>query len=46
MPIKVTLLGAGSGFTQPLFTDILNIDGIDQGIIGLVDVDRSGWMST
>ncbi|NQT20113.1 MAG: alpha-glucosidase/alpha-galactosidase [Planctomycetes bacterium] len=40
MPIKVTLLGAGSGFTQPLFTDILNIDGIDRGIIGLVDVDK------
>lgn len=38
--IKVTLLGAGSGFTQPLFTDILNVKGIDRGIIGLVDIDR------
>jgi len=37
---KVTLLGAGSGFTQPLFTDILNIEGLDEGIIGLVDIDR------
>ncbi len=36
---KVTLLGAGSGFTQPLFTDILNIEGMDRGTIGLVDID-------
>jgi alpha-galactosidase len=36
---KVTLLGAGSGFTQPLFTDILNIEGLDEGVIGLVDID-------
>lgn len=36
---KVTLLGAGSGFTQPLFTDILNVAGLDEGIIGLVDID-------
>lgn len=36
---KVTLLGAGSGFTQPLFTDILNIEGLDGGVIGLVDID-------
>ncbi len=38
--LKITLLGAGSGFCQPLFTDILAIDGIDdKGIIGLVDID-------
>jgi alpha-galactosidase len=37
--IKVTLLGAGSGFTQPLFTDILHIDGLDRGILGMVDID-------
>ena len=37
---KITLLGAGSGFTQPLFTDILNIEGLDRGIIGLVDIDK------
>ena len=36
---KIVLLGAGSGFTQPLFTDILNIEGLDEGIIGLVDID-------
>jgi alpha-galactosidase len=36
---KITLLGAGSGFTQPLFTDILNIEGLDAGVIGLVDID-------
>jgi len=39
--IKVTLLGAGSGFTQPLFTDILNIEGLDEGVIGLVDIDKA-----
>ncbi|MBN1675895.1 MAG: alpha-glucosidase/alpha-galactosidase [Kiritimatiellae bacterium] len=36
---KFTLLGAGSGFTQKLFTDILNIEGIDGGTIGLIDID-------
>jgi alpha-galactosidase len=37
---KVTLLGAGSGFCQPLFTDILSIEGIDDaGTIGMVDID-------
>jgi len=38
--VKVTLMGAGSGFTQPLFTDILNIEGIEAGVIGLVDIDK------
>ncbi len=38
---KITLLGAGSGFTQPLFTDILNIEGLDEGVIGLVDLDAA-----
>ncbi len=36
---KITLLGAGSGFTRPLFTDILLIKGIKRGTIGLVDID-------
>ncbi|OGV71209.1 MAG: hypothetical protein A3K18_23220 [Lentisphaerae bacterium RIFOXYA12_64_32] len=36
---KITLLGAGSGFTQPLFTDILNVEGLNEGVIGLVDID-------
>ncbi len=39
--VKVTLIGAGSGFTQPLFTDILNIEGLDEGILGLVDIEAS-----
>ena len=38
--VKITLLGAGSGFTQPLMTDILNIEGLDRGTIGLVDLDE------
>ena len=38
--VKVTLLGAGSGFTQPLFTDILNIEGLDRGTFGMVDIDE------
>ncbi|MFC1671741.1 alpha-glucosidase/alpha-galactosidase [Planctomycetota bacterium] len=37
---KITLLGAGSGFTLPLFTDILSIEGLPAGTIGLVDLDR------
>lgn len=37
--VKVTLLGAGSGFTLPLFTDVLHIEGVDRGVIGLVDID-------
>lgn len=41
MSKKITLLGAGSGFMQPLFTDILNIEGLESGIIGLVDIDAA-----
>jgi len=38
--LKITLLGAGSGFTQPLFTDILSITDLEpRGVIGLVDID-------
>ena len=37
--VKITLLGAGSGFTQPLFTDILHIEGLDRGVFGMVDID-------
>ncbi len=38
--MKITLLGAGSGFTQPLFTDIFNINDLpERGTIGLVDTD-------
>jgi alpha-galactosidase len=37
---KITLLGAGSGFTSRLFIDTLNIEGMDSGVIGLVDIDK------
>jgi alpha-galactosidase len=39
MRTKITLIGAGSGFMQPLFTDILSIEGLDGGEIGMVDID-------
>ncbi|MDP6546288.1 MAG: alpha-galactosidase [Phycisphaerae bacterium] len=38
-PIKVVFLGAGSGFLERLFIDILNIPGTDRGEIALVDID-------
>lgn len=37
--IKVVMLGAGSGFTEPLMTDILNIPGLQGGELALVDID-------
>jgi len=40
-PIKVTVTGAGSGFTPRLVNDILRIPGESGGTIGLVDIDRS-----
>jgi len=36
---KVTLMGAGSGFTPRLFCDIMQIPELDGGVIGLVDTD-------
>ena len=36
---NVTLMGAGSFFTMPLFSDILRIPDIGGGVIGLVDID-------
>ena len=36
---KITLLGAGSGFTEIFFADILSIEGMEKGTIGLVDID-------
>lgn len=37
---KVTLLGAGSAvFARRLITDMLRIDGLDDGVIALVDID-------
>jgi alpha-galactosidase len=40
-PIKLTLLGAGSGFTPILINDLLQIPAADHGEIALVDIDRS-----
>lgn len=37
---KVTIIGAGSFFTHDIVVDILNIDGMDKGVIGLVDIDE------
>ena len=37
---KVTFVGAGSAvFARQLITDILAVDGLDQGVFALVDVD-------
>jgi alpha-galactosidase len=38
-PIKVTMMGAGSGFTPRLTNDILAIPGNKGGTIALVDID-------
>ncbi|WP_052362367.1 alpha-glucosidase/alpha-galactosidase [Geminisphaera colitermitum] len=38
-PIKITMLGAGSGFTPRLVNDVLRIPGNQGGIIALVDID-------
>lgn len=39
-PIKITMMGAGSGFTPRLMNDILRIPGNKGGLIALVDIDR------
>jgi alpha-galactosidase len=39
-PIKITMIGAGSGFTPYLMNDILQIPGNERGEIVLVDIDR------
>ncbi|MDR1190335.1 MAG: alpha-glucosidase/alpha-galactosidase [Verrucomicrobiales bacterium] len=39
-PIKITMLGAGSGFTPRLVNDVLNISGNQGGVIALVDLDQ------
>lgn len=38
-PIKITMLGAGSGFTPRLMNDVLQIPGSKGGEIALVDID-------
>jgi Alpha-galactosidases/6-phospho-beta-glucosidases, family 4 of glycosyl hydrolases len=40
-PIKLTMLGAGSGFTPRLVNDVLRIPGNRGGVIALVDIDLS-----
>jgi len=40
-PIKITMLGAGSGFTPRLVNDVLKIPGQQGGVIALVDIDSS-----
>jgi len=39
--IKIAMLGAGSGFTPRLMTDVLSIPTLPGGEIALVDIDRS-----
>jgi alpha-galactosidase len=39
-PIKLTMLGAGSGFTPRLVSDVVQIAGSKGGEICLVDIDR------
>jgi len=41
--IKVVMLGAGSGFTEPLMTDILNIPALDGGSLLSSTSTPSGW---
>ena len=38
-PIKVTMLGAGSGFTHSLMNDVMSIPNNQGGMIALVDID-------
>ncbi len=38
-PLKIVFLGAGSGFLQSLFPDVMNIPGADKGEMVLVDID-------
>ena len=40
-PIKITMMGAGSGFTPTLMNDVLRIPGNHGGLIALVDIDQS-----
>jgi len=40
-PIKLTMMGAGSGFTPTLVRDVLQIPGNQGGTIALVDIDAS-----
>lgn len=37
--MKISIIGAGSKFTEKIVVDILNIQGLEEGIIALVDID-------
>ncbi|GGP13259.1 alpha-galactosidase [Oceanobacillus neutriphilus] len=37
--LKISIIGAGSAFTQEITVDILMIEGIEEGTIALVDID-------
>jgi alpha-galactosidase len=39
-PIKITMMGAGSGFTPTVVADVLSISGNQGGVIALVDIDQ------
>ncbi len=39
-PIKITMLGAGSGFTPRLMNDVIRIPANNGGLIALVEIDR------
>ena len=40
-PIKIVMLGAGSGFTPRLLNDVIRIPANRGGVIALVDIDRN-----
>ena len=40
-PIKITMMGAGSGFTPRLVNDVIEIPGNQGGTIALVDIDEN-----
>ncbi|MEI8312928.1 MAG: alpha-glucosidase/alpha-galactosidase, partial [Verrucomicrobiota bacterium] len=40
-PLKITMLGAGSGFTPRLISDVLQTPGEAGGVIALVDIDSN-----
>jgi len=37
--LKISIIGAGSKFTQHIITDILSISDLDEGLFALVDID-------
>ncbi|WP_461366654.1 alpha-galactosidase [Candidatus Darwinibacter acetoxidans] len=37
--MKISIIGAGSMFTRHLTVDILTIEGLEQGVLALVDID-------